>query len=291
MKRRFTSPLVSSPDRPGALPAAAIVLALAVLAGGCNVFKSFDSPDGDAQLLSAARACFDRGDLECAKTHYQNLSADSADFSASEQAYITLQEQGMGMDAFMEFVGNGAQGEALTTLGEQLAEAGAGENKRLAIHGAYLKKDSVTSDAELQAFVEFLGALGLLAEILGEASGADGLLQKGDIVATPSTCSAAGELGCAATPACDNPAGGKITSSAGADIATTAPAGASPKADQLYYSISRAYAALQRMAPSGKFSDTSGGFASITDIGGKPSDSALIDRCFRWQLLNFGIGR
>ena len=40
-----------------------IFLSLLAAASGCNLFDPLDSPTSDAQLISAARACFDRGDL------------------------------------------------------------------------------------------------------------------------------------------------------------------------------------------------------------------------------------
>ena len=36
---------------------------IALLNSGCNLFGGIDTPSGDAQLLSAARACFDQGDF------------------------------------------------------------------------------------------------------------------------------------------------------------------------------------------------------------------------------------
>jgi hypothetical protein len=63
--------------------------ALAALSG-CNVFSVLDSPSGDAQLISAARACFDQGDFACARDNYSKLSDSSADIRASEEAFLAL---------------------------------------------------------------------------------------------------------------------------------------------------------------------------------------------------------
>ncbi|MCM2323995.1 MAG: hypothetical protein NDJ90_12110 [Oligoflexia bacterium] len=264
----------------------AVVAALAL--GGCNLFSSFDDPDGDEQLLSAARACFDRGDLECAKTNYQKLSASSTNVALSEQAYVTLQQSGMGMAEFMEFVGNGAQGKALTALAERMI-AGAGLDRRLALRQVLIDSLAINGDTELQGFVEFLSSLALLGEMMAEIAGPDGILRAGDIVADP-TCKdvdpVASPIEFAAKCA---PAAGFPTGAASGDIATEAPNTAIPTADQIYWSLDHALDALGKLAPGGDFAEAAQSFSEILAMG-KPSDGPAQDAAFRQQLLKFGIG-
>ena len=69
---------------------------------GCNTFEFMDSPGDDAQYLSAARACLDGGDIQCAIDNYQKLSNDQADIKASELVFVTMESAGLGMSAIME---------------------------------------------------------------------------------------------------------------------------------------------------------------------------------------------
>src|SRR3954469_7732827 len=83
----------------------------AMVATGCmNVFDPFDNPTTDTQLISAARACFDRGDIACAKENYEKLSANNADIAASETAFAMLDENGAGMASFIQAFGSGGGG-------------------------------------------------------------------------------------------------------------------------------------------------------------------------------------
>ncbi|MBI3534419.1 MAG: hypothetical protein HY072_02890, partial [Deltaproteobacteria bacterium] len=61
-----------------------------------NVFDPIDNPSGDAQLLSAARACFDKGDLACAKDNYGKITGTTdAEYAAAETAFTILEENGV----------------------------------------------------------------------------------------------------------------------------------------------------------------------------------------------------
>ena len=130
-------------------------LALASVASSCNLF-SFDSPSGDAQHLSAARACFDSGDLNCAAQNYQALSASDADQSVSEQAFLTLDAQGASMANLIQFIGDIANtsnaGIAITNFAERM-HGGAGETKRVAIWNAFYSYVQITDNPLLSQFV------------------------------------------------------------------------------------------------------------------------------------------
>lgn len=255
----------------------------------CNVFGPIDNPTSDPQHLSAARACFDQGDLACAKEHYQKLGAGSSDTAISESAFALLDEQGASLSAFLQFVGNSgcdgcSGGTALTKLAELLSP-GAGEAKRLAIYEAFKKRNDI-QDAKLRAFVQFLAGLSLAAEILGEATGADGSLKKTEVVFA-SGCEI---TTCAAATACDAPSSSVIKDTASGDLSTSTPSGTSPTLDELFDAINYTYSALQSLSASGNLSSSSEGFQQILTVG-RPSDNPVAKgRCFRAQLLGFGIG-
>src|SRR5262245_33958624 len=98
------------------------------LFSGCfNLFSFIDSPQGDAQLISAARACFDRGDYPCALQYYQQVSASQADTARSEEALIILAQNGVGMSAFISAYGNSSSsgGQFITRLAGKIISPGA----------------------------------------------------------------------------------------------------------------------------------------------------------------------
>src|SRR3954462_4044880 len=75
---------------------------------GCpNLFSVVDKPQGDAQLISAARACLDRGDIPCALADYQKLSNKNSDIANSESAAAILEKYGVGVVDFAGAVSGG----------------------------------------------------------------------------------------------------------------------------------------------------------------------------------------
>lgn len=257
-----------------------------VALGACNIFSPLDHPSSDTQYLSAARACFDRGDLSCARENYGKLSTAYSDYTDSEGVYASLAEQDATMSALMEFVGNQANGAALTAFAERLSPK-SGETRRLAIYRAFLKHTSI-SNPDLQAFVKFISALSLAAEILGEAAGPDRILQKTDL-ASSALCSAADSA------SCGDPANPYITTDSTADIMTNEPTGTSPNLDQLYWAIKYAYEGLNVLNAGGSFGSTGGQFSDILNTtGGTPSTNFAAIPAFRGQLVGrdgFNIGK
>ena len=74
-----------------------------------NVFSPIDSPSGDAQFLSLARACFDQGDIDCANKYYAKVSGTTeAETAAAEEAFTILDKNGATMGALMQSLGCGA---------------------------------------------------------------------------------------------------------------------------------------------------------------------------------------
>ena len=62
---------------------------------GCNVFKSIDHPSTDAQYRSAAEACLDQGDIQCAESNLAKLSSNEQDVKLSLTAYLGMMEVGV----------------------------------------------------------------------------------------------------------------------------------------------------------------------------------------------------
>lgn len=272
--------------------AAALALSAGVLA--CNAFDPLSSPSGDDQLLSAARACLDRGDFECALDHYGKLSADKADVKASEQAYAILAQNNAGFTAFATAFGTDPSVKGLGALVTEVAD-GAGESRRLALHGAYLLANSIpeATNPKLRGLARFLTATALAAEILAEISGSDRVLHKVDLVANGS-CGNTTEVGCAASAACDAGLGSIGSSGTNGDIDAAAPSGTPPTLDQLYTALSAAVSGLSAVNPSGSAVTSFGG---LLPVSGKPSvvnaGTAPIEtgsRCFRRALLAQGLG-
>jgi hypothetical protein len=273
--------------------ALSVSFALGAGLSACNVFAPFDNPTSDTQLLSAARACFDQGDLPCAKEYYSRVSSANSDSANSERILATLSEQGATMSALIEFVGNQANGRALTRFAERLS-SGSGETRRLAIYNAF-KDHTLITNSSLKAFVKFVSALSLAAEILGEAANSDGILHKTDLVADL-TCSKDLLTNNPATTACDAPAAGNIEGSSTGDILTNTPSGAKPNYDQLYWAIEYAYNALQELQAGGDFGNTSTNLLEVlNETGGNaPSQAGVaFQKAFRAQLVGtdgFNIG-
>ncbi len=189
-----------------------VILALTFLfPTGCNfnVFDPLDSPSGDAQLLSAARKCFDEGNFECANEYYSQLSSDQAEIKASESAYVLLDQNGVGMKQFIAAFGsisNTDPGKAITKLATSIASGGGGDTtKRVNMYRALKKIDLITTNTQLKGLVQFLASVAFVAEVLAEKAGASSPileLTQADITVTPSTCLSAGTGGCAGAGSC-----------------------------------------------------------------------------------------
>lgn len=155
---------------------------LALSAAGCNLFDPFDSPTNDAQILSAARACLDQGDIACAKAQYAKLVTTMADIAHSETAFAILHENNATMGAFMEAMGdkNASGGKALTILAEKLGP-GASASRRVALFEA-LKKVNSIGNVPLRGLVRFSSAFALASHILAEDLGGGSDLTRTSIV-------------------------------------------------------------------------------------------------------------
>jgi len=273
------------------LTAALPLTALMVGALGCNIFSLVDRPAGDAQLISAGRACFDRGDFSCALDNYSKLSSSSTDVQVSERAFAVLDRQGASMAAFLTaFTSTGGQtGAALGSLARAMA-TGAGESRRLAIYDSYLTYKNITTNTQLKGLVRFVTATALASEILAEAAGADRIVSQDDIASVGATCANATAGTCGALAQCNAPASTVLVNTVHGDIDTAAnrPTG-SPKWDYIFYAIDNALTGMNALGAGGTFSSTSSVFNSIRLLG-TPSAGPPGDNCFRFYLLSNGLG-
>jgi len=177
------------------------------LLSACNLYSSVDKPKGDPQLLSAARACLDRGDYECAKEYYNQLSDSENDTKLSELAFTEMAET----DAF-------SIRDLITSLGSdrgggnsflKIAELMAGRGKtdgdtRAILQSAYASVGGI-QNTDLKSFMQFITALGMFNEVLANAVGPDGVLTASDLAQNPSACILGGAPACASSSDCDNP--------------------------------------------------------------------------------------
>lgn len=265
-------------------------LSLSSLAG-CNAFSIIDKPSGDEQQLSAARACFDEGDFECARKHYASLSNDYSEIRASEEAFLILAENGLNMAAFMETFGNGGGANALTSLAERLAQGT--PSKRLKIQEAYIKHTLITSNLALRGLVRFIGSIALAAEFLAEEIPTQGgRLNKINLVLSTS-CSSNTACTLAGNVNCTKPVGAVIQDAPNnLNVDLTQPAALSGTLDlrHLKQAMSDAAQALSSLNSSGDFSSGSGAMAN-TISGQNLDNTPLVNQCFRSKLLEIGIGR
>lgn len=264
----------------------ALLLSLTLVgACGVNIFSPVDSPSGDAQLLSAARACLDSGDVACALDFYNRLS--SSDTKFAENAFALLNQQGATFGAFLTSVGSTASTAALGRMANQLV-SGSGSARRKAIFTAYKKNESIT-DATQKNFVKFLTSFSLASAILAETAGADSKVTAGDLTANSSSCSTlAASTACTAVnhggsfAVC---AGGSSllldTPTAAIDLDTTTEAivGADLTLTLLNAAIAEISAALQALGSGGSFGSFSTSSATLTAIA-----IATLPNCFRAEL-------
>lgn len=260
---------------------------------GCNVFDPLDSPTNDDQLISAARACFDQGDIACAREQYAKLSKDSADIMNSELAFATLDENGIGMGIFLDAFGGGGGGAGITKLANQLAGTSLNTSAtRLAFYQAFQRAAAIKNPG-LRGLVRFTTATALTAEIMAEGAGNNRTLEQTDYTASPTVCKALTSTTCATSADCDG-VGSFLTTGSDFDFGNTTEAAVqvTPTIAMLNGAIAQINTALgaSEIGASGKFGSGAGSFASgLTGLTGALSTSAGA-RCYRFQMLGFSLG-
>lgn len=266
---------------------------LGAFASGCNLFDPLDSPTHDAQLISAARVCFDDKDFVCAREYYEKLSASESDVKNSELAFMALSQAGIGMAEFMDAFGEGEGAAAFKRLAEKLVVAGTNTAAgRLAIYSAFSRSGLITY-APLRGLVRFATSSAMVAQILSESVGSNGVLEKADLAADPVACQAASGVACATEAGCL--IGGTGTLAAGSTAinlanTTAAVVEATPTLQLLHSAIEQVNTALSanELGAGGKFSTGVGSFSSEFGTVGAAiaTDSG---RCYRKQLLDLKI--
>jgi len=180
------------------------VAAAAALAGSfacVNMFDPIDNPSGEAQLLSAARAAFDKGDMATARELYGKVGSQT---SAAETIFLDLDSCGADIGAFGTALSKGADnssasGLMLSVMGERMYPAHS--TACFATLLAAYKSARALTDTNLRGFATFLAALAIAGEVFANNTGAsDGTITKADVFTTPSTCNTGnGCAGCTKT--------------------------------------------------------------------------------------------
>jgi hypothetical protein len=278
---------------------------LILLCTGCNAFAPFDQPSGDVAVLSAARACFDLGDFQCAAEKYRILelstSSTITNQAYSEDAFEILAQNGVTFAVFMEIVlaSNGNAGTLITQLAGVLRTNAATNPLRTALYpvrtalfGAYQKSLKITDDRS-RGLLKFITATTLLAEILGEdANGVDttkntGKLLQSDLVADPTTCLAS--AGIAPWTGCTVPTGASIVDGTVAINLTTATTLTGiPNLEMILAASSEMQSGLLLMTSAAGIGSAAATLVNriLAQTIGVPVGSPL----FRYTLLKVGIG-
>lgn len=260
------------------------------LAACINVFDPIDSPNNDAQYLSAARACLDDGDLKCARENYAKLTNGLADVRDTELAYAILKENDAGMDNFIAAFGSGKADVGFTKLANSLA-GNAGSAKRSAILQA-IRAVNTVSNQNMRNLARFVAGAALAAELLAEGTASDKQLQKTDIAVGGLTgCPVA--AGCLISAQCDAGTGSLLqdgTAAVNIDTASDASiSAASPNLNLVNGAIRLAVNALSALGPTGKF-NTSTLQSLTTIVNTTEPTTAGTSRCYRRILIEQGIG-
>ena len=191
-----------------------IFLFTLTLSGCPNAFDPLDSPTSDAQILSAARAAFDKGELTLARDLYLKLGNNDA--AEAELAFVNMNEAGVTMTTLVSAlrISSGeAVGSILTKLAEGIAKSsGDVATRRTKLADAFNRVSGIENQ-QVRGFVRFLVAISISANILSENTGVAGdlALNKADIVASSSSCDASTtSASCAVTAGCGPRAGSGI---------------------------------------------------------------------------------
>lgn len=168
----------------------AAAAALATTFACVNVFDPIDNPHGEGQLLSAARAAFDKGDVATARELYGKVGNETA---TAELTFVDLDACGADIGAFASALSkasdnSGNPGIMLTVMAEHMNRQ-ASSTCFANLLTSYKTARSIT-DPSLRGFASFLAAIAIAGEVLASNDGiaADGLLQQADLYGTPSTC-------------------------------------------------------------------------------------------------------
>lgn len=269
------------------------LLLIAISLSACNFFDVVSSPSGDEQLLSAARACLDRGDAACALENYQKLSDTYKDIRLSETAFSTLDKEGITIGTLFEALGKGSSsgGVILTRFSNEIAKLTIGESKRTTILGAYKSAASIVQ-ADLKAFTRFLTSLALTGELLAEYAGANQEVEKTDFITNSTACLTAFTASAAACAASCTAASGLTAGTEITDMDAATLTGSVTLA-MVKAAINALATAMQQFNANGKFASGTLSFAQdITSSSNplfSPSNGSFV-QCFSTLLISQNIG-
>jgi len=252
-----------------------------------NVFDPIDSPSGDAQLQSAARACLDEGDYECAARLYGEMSDGYSDVANSEEAFLLLDQNGLGMTGIMEAIGedDSSGGQVINALVERIYKSGI-TTSREDIFKALIKANSINQN-ELRGLVRMMGSLALLAQLLHETKQnltTENFL-KTDIVSNAATCITGELAGCLAGCTARLAAGNYVDF----DTATELNGGPTLYMIQaLVLQLDKALGSTE-LNGGGKFSSGTLSFAETLKSAEYGPDTS--PGCYSYLLISNGLGR
>jgi hypothetical protein len=260
------------------------------LFSGCNIFGPLDTPSGDAQILAAARACFDQQDYSCATRYYSQLSS-SSDQAVAEDILATLADNGatagVFINAVLESSSNG--GKLITKLAGSLT-AYSGQTSRISLFHAFQKYSHISNN-HLKNLMRFLASLSLISEILAETSTHSGIYQSTDLVLDPTHCN---DTDIATYPtACNAALNSKlVTGSAipSLDKATDLDLYGSPSLFMLNGGILQMEDAITQLGAGSKISDSTSSFVSTMSADATTTLLNSDVPKYRMALIKLGIG-
>lgn len=253
-----------------------------LLSGCMNLTGIIDKPHGDGQKISAARAAFDRGDLEKARELYGELGG--REDAISETVFLDLDTCGADIGAFGAALGaaSGATanpGVLITVMAEKM-NARHGTSCLATLLAAYKTSQNSITDPSLKGFTGFLAAIAIAGEVLAHNSGitADGELRKADFLnnTAPSSCTV---LSCAA--GCAPGASDGVT--AQATVTLTSAGSITPTWGAFHGAVQAANTNLTLLGI------TSG--ASFSLMASLASGTPAVNNAYRCLLNDVGVGR
>ncbi len=262
---------------------ALLVFAPLTLTSCGNLFKGLSTPEGDEQLLVAARGCMDRGDYNCALEYYQALSNNYGDVKVNETSLAKLANANVfKMSDLIGALGSSrGDGTSFATMGNTLAGRGiANATNRLLIQQTFTDNDAI-GNTKLKAFSKFLSALSMANIVLAEVAGTDQILTASDLVVNPTSCKNAG-AGCAGDANCDRPASSAVVFTDGSDPAGMGTSSEWNGTATLMQFIIAADAANTQTSIFTGSGSNSGIFSAITQLAALGTAG---DRCARQSLL------
>ncbi|MEK6580553.1 MAG: hypothetical protein AABZ55_15125, partial [Bdellovibrionota bacterium] len=266
-----------------------------------NLFSPLDSPSGDEQLISAARACVDRGNLACAFEKYGRVSSLKSDISISETSFAILDRNGANMAAFMDVMGTGdlSGGAMITGLANHLVGK-ADIAHRQSIVGAYQQVTGIKAP-EVRGLVRLMTGMALIAELLAEDL-SSGTYTTAKLVQDPTLCAASVATSCPGSIVCSGAPGSIIVSGPAIgdlDVVVPTTLTGPPSFHLIDAAMQKIKIALTQeiIADAGLGARTA---AFATQLSNPPGGVVAADYlplvaasdspCYRWGMLDAGIG-